>query len=113
MREKLTDLITVALARCCVLRARGETVDEAAVIADHLFTHGAVLLPCRVGDTVYRVAKQRGVWCVLPREVSFITYRLDHFYRVVWEVFTTTHGVLGKTVFLTQEEAEKALAERS
>lgn len=69
-----------------------------------------VELPCKVGDTVYRVKKRQGVWCILPREVTSITYRLDHLYRVVWEIFSTEIDVLGKTVFLNREEAENALA---
>lgn len=72
-----------------------------------------IVPPCKVGDTVYRVAKRRGVLCVLPREVVSITHRLDHLYRLVWEIFSTEYDRLGKTVFLTREEAEKALAERS
>ena len=31
-KETLTDLITTAIARCCVLRESGEKVDEAEVI---------------------------------------------------------------------------------
>jgi hypothetical protein len=69
-----------------------------------------VELPCKVGDTVYRVKRRRGGWNILPREVTSITYRLDHLYRVVWEIFSTETDILGKTVFLTEIEAEKALA---
>lgn len=64
-----------------------------------------VELPCIPGDTIYRVTKQRGQWVVLPREVVSITYRLDHFYRVVWEIFSTTTDVLGKSCFLTEKDA--------
>lgn len=73
-------------------------------------SENTVELPCKVGDTVYRVKKRRGVWCILPREVVSITYRLDHLYRVVWEIFSTETDTLGKTVFLTEAEAEQALA---
>lgn len=72
-------------------------------------SENTVELPCKVGDTVYRVKKRRGVWCILPREVVSLTYRLDHLYRPVWEIFTTETDTLGKDVFLTEEEAEKAL----
>jgi hypothetical protein len=86
-------------------------------IAKHLYNAGyrkqnenTVELPCKVGDTVYRVKRRRGGWNILPREVTSITYRLDHLYRVVWEIFSTETDILGKTVFLTEIEAEKALA---
>lgn len=73
-------------------------------------SENTVELPCRIGDTVYRLKKRRGVWCILPREVVSITYRLDHLYRVVWEIFSTETDTLGISVFLTEAEAEEALA---
>jgi hypothetical protein len=90
----------------------GLECDQYGKLADHLLANGVIVPPCKVGDTVYRVAKHRGVWEVLPREVVSITHRLDHLYRLVWEIFSTQEDRLGKTVFLTREEAEKALAER-
>lgn len=74
------------------------------------YSENTVELPCKVGDTVYRVKKRRGVWCILPREVVSITYRLDHLGRVVWEIFSTETDVLGKNVFLTEDEADQAIA---
>ena len=85
----------------------------AKVIIKHNYrkqSENTVELPCKIGDTVYRVKKRRGIWCVLPREVVSITYRLDHLHNVVWEIFSTETDVLGKTVFLTEEEAEKKVA---
>ena len=66
-------------------------------------------MPCKVGDTVYRVKKRNGVWCILPRVVISITFRLDYLNRVVWEIFSTETDVLGKSVFLTELEAEMFL----
>jgi hypothetical protein len=73
-------------------------------------SENTVELPCKVGDTVYRISKRRGVWCIFPREVVSLTYRLDHLHKVVWEIFTTETDILGKSVFLTEAEAEEALA---
>ena len=84
-----------------------------AVKADHLLANGVIVPPCKVGDTVYRISKRYGEWCVLPRMVSSMTYSLDHLYRVVWCIHTTADDYLGKTVFLTREEAEAALEERT
>ena len=110
-RERLVELLKETFEY-----TRGTCIDfdEAAEInADYLIANNVVVLPCKVGDTVYRVAKHRGVWEVLPREVVSITYRLDHLYRVVFEIFSTEYDRLGKTVFLTREEAENALKERN
>lgn len=110
-RERLVELLneaTYQIAKACIGNCEG-CGDK---IADYLIANNVVVLPCKVGDTVYRVAKHRGVWEVLPREVVSITYRLDHLYRVVFEIFSTEYDRLGKTVFLTREEAENALKER-
>ena len=112
MRDRLVELI----AKSGLVLVDGgihpdtHLVQEA--LADYLLAEGVIVPPCKVGDTVYRVARHKGVWQVLPREVVSITHRLDHLYRLVWEIFSTEYDRLGKTVFLTREEAEKAL-ERS
>lgn len=36
MRDELIYMVTIALARCCVMKERGEKVDEATIIADVL-----------------------------------------------------------------------------
>lgn len=68
-----------------------------------------ILPPCKVGDTVYRISKRYGEWCVLPRAVCSIRYSLDSRGNIAWYLFTTTEDRIGKTVFLTREEAERAL----
>jgi hypothetical protein len=114
MRDRLVELLNKAQNDWLRKEYDGETSKELAeYVADYLLSEGVIVPPCKVGDTVYRVARHKGVWQVLPREVVSITHRLDHLYRLVWEIFSTEYDRLGKTVFLTKEEAEKALAERS
>lgn len=77
-----------------------------------------VVLPCKVGDTVYRVGASICKW----REIDHCDEYCDGWqYRDCWE---GTRAVLeekfslcdlesiGKTVFLTREAAEAALKER-
>lgn len=103
-RERLIELINRVL-----------DCDKAGIVpewlADDLLANGVIVPPCKVGDTVYRISKRYGEWCVLPRMVSSMTYSLDHLYRVVWCIHTTADDYLGKTVFLTREEAKAALKE--
>lgn len=66
-------------------------------------------LPCKIGDKVYRFCGAKGSKYVDWRTVSSMTYRLDYKRDIVWEIFTTTTDVLGKTVFITKEEAEEKL----
>ena len=63
-------------------------------------------LPCAVGDTVYEVDK---VWGKITERIV-LKIRLDY-----WDIYVHTWSfvyplsLFGKTVFLTKEDAEKAL----
>ena len=59
-----------------------------------------VVLPCKVGDIVYKIMCQRDNFDDRPyRIITSVNFRLD------------MADDIGKTVFLTIEEAEKALME--
>ena len=59
-----------------------------------------VVLPCKVGDIVYKIMCQRDNFDDRPyRIITSVNFRLD------------MADDIGKTVFLTREEAEKALME--
>lgn len=90
--------------------------------ADALLANGVIVPPCKVGDAVYRVS-------FVHKTVEML--KVEGFLRNVasWKVHCTKFipkwlgnqkehiyiqfSAFGKTVFLTCEEAEKALAERS
>lgn len=82
---------------------------ETEYIVEGLLNKGFILPPCKVGDTVYRISKRYGEWCVLPRTVCSISYSLDSRGNIAWYLFTTIEDRIGETVFLTREEAEQAL----
>lgn len=79
-------------------------------LADYLLANGVIVPPCKVGQTVYciRYDKARKPF-VKPLGVLSVTM----YGKGGFTIFTTKEDTFGKTVFLTQEEAEKALAERS
>lgn len=60
-----------------------------------------VKLPCKVGDTVYQVDSER----IYESTVKRIIYDTDG--------IAFDERAIGKSVFLTREQAEKALEERS
>ena len=125
-RERLIDLIIESK------KTDPETGSFTDYLADYLIEHGIIVPPCKVGDTVYIKGK--------PVKISFlniqneITYcvqldceKLDCFScpfyedEVSWEgehdcgtygYMEFTESDIGKTVFLTREEAEQALKER-
>lgn len=69
-----------------------------------------LILPCKVGDTLYRVF----YGTIFEHEVHSMKYFAI---QGKWDIDTvpflpSVESGLGKTIFLTREEAEKALAER-
>ena len=80
----------------------------AGYFADYLLANGVIVLPCKVGDDIYRVGKgeiwewQIAMAYIHPDETVYVDDSENEF----------TEKDIGKTVFLTKEEAEKALKER-
>lgn len=87
---------------------------KAERLADYLLSNGVIVPPCKVGDTVwFNTYEKNATVCV-----GIKPHTVDCIYVVLvcgekkliptniydWEI--------GKTVFLTKEEAEKALKER-
>lgn len=77
-------------------------------------------LPCAVGDTVWWLTTanwEQTKWKIVEVKVSMLQQKADKSWKIrlthMSSVFDITTDELGKTVFLTKEEAEKALAERS
>ena len=91
---------------------------EKNLIADYLIENGVVPLPCKVGQTVYTNMSMQG-WYMRKNKrpykakVVFIGVNgVDNFMNVVFEndnMLQFNFSQIGKTVFLTKEEAERAL----
>lgn len=81
-----------------------------------------VHLPCEVGDTVYYFdgawyLKNKSRWKITPIKVTEFSIKIgrnDKLYPLSIIANGTRYPLtsIGKTVFLTREKAEKALAER-
>ena len=97
-RDKLIELIINAK------REDPETGSFTEFLADHLIANGVILSPVDIGKTVYKVSLTGKIV-----SLNVVNYDCD--------VITSPYDLIsfnsfGKTVFLTREEAEKAL-ERS
>ena len=111
MRERLIELIQDSVRGC----AR----NWAEIIADYLLANGVIVPPCKVGDTVYEMQPTRKR--TQEYEVTTAKYN-GHYWWFTWVVkdrngiYGNVEGfsnyLLGKTVFLTKEDAENALKER-
>ena len=134
-REKLIELLMqgdIAAAKqgvfnCCMCRREAET------IADYLLENGVIVPPVKMGDIVYIDDSPHNVVHITIEEdgISYCAkYDCDEyecckecpfakeisFGEVIMcegnEYHEFTASDIGKTVFLTREEAEKALEER-
>ncbi len=90
---------------------------EAEDIADHLLANGVIIPPCYIGQTVYQLyRKYNGDSIVRQGKVSAIQQKADKSWKIRITmnsyVFEITPDKIGERIFLTKEEAEKALAER-
>lgn len=73
-----------------------------------------VVLPCKVGDRLYEVTGRKTISVYKVRAISVDLFGLfiewDIVEGFVWQSLSgVSAGEIGKTVFLTREEAEKAL----
>lgn len=73
-----------------------------------------VVLPCKVGDRLYEVTGRKTISVYKVRAISVGLFGLfiewDIVEGFVWQSLSgVSAGEIGKTVFLTREEAEKAL----
>ena len=84
-------------------------------VADHLLANGIIVPPCKVGDMVYTIAGQKkypkewkvvGLWisadCCNIHTVCYVNGKFE-------ASSSFDENWIGKTVFLTKEEAEQAL----
>ena len=90
----------------------------AKIIADKLLANGVIVPPCKVGDVVYEIIpKCSAPWNYCPYNGGYGTSRCDKnpckAYIKESKFALSDLENVSKTVFLSREEAEKALAERS
>lgn len=104
-RDRLIGLIHSAVGGC--------TRYWAEDIADCLIGNGVIVPPCKVGDAVYQVTRN----FISEFRVRFIEIatcgnlflHTDLISGIVYTGEVFSESDIGKTVFLTREEAEKVL----
>ena len=114
-RERLIELLMqgdIAASKqgvfnCCMCKR------EAEILADHLLENGVIVPPVQVGATVYCTDSYRHL--IKPLEIFGFdcTKRICKYYCSSGDYTPAwfNPAEIGKTVFLTREEAEKALKE--
>lgn len=102
-RKKLIALLDDGCYKACSDKS-GKKVNE--VLADYLLANGVTVFPCKVGDTVYSIWEdEEGVLQIDEAEIVDVS---------IHKIWVNGGGFdvdcLGKSDFLSREEAEKALA---
>ena len=111
MRDRLIELLKKADEYASGVCTDYNEAQE--VCADYLLAEGVIIPPCKVGDIVYTINRRH------PKKwkVHFIGYNSQGEFKmhIATEKFTEMLEVwdyaIGKTVFLTPEEANKKLKE--
>jgi hypothetical protein len=113
MREKLIELIEETEDKYikCIRNSVEPRIDFGEFFADRLIENGIIAPPCKVGDTVYIISDYTNE--ILSRLIIGIIIKKDGYGFIFDTQSSWSDTDIGKTVFLTREEAEKALAERS
>lgn len=102
---------------------------QAEYTADHLLRSGVIVPPCKVGDTVYEIEKEclgcihytdggYSDFCECTLDDNKLMFEADFDKECIHKIIKTKFAYwmidkIGKTVFLSREDAEKALKERS
>ena len=97
-REQL-DFITADIDEAIDMSGGTKISCSMEYLADYLLANGVIVLPCKVGDTVYQIDAER----VFKSKIKAFVYDTEN--------FAFDERAIGKSVFLTREEAEKALKE--
>lgn len=91
-------------------------------LAEHLIANGVIVLPCKIGDSLYLVDLEYGVCKCIVNDIQILSdnepvftlyYYSQNGYEpaeLEWDV-DVEMDCFGKTVFLTKEEAETRLRE--
>lgn len=104
MRDRLVELLKGAETKVTeIVSPPLELGEWLGIYADYLLANGVIVLPCKVGQTVYKVCKRKydvdgyGMQWVEDWGILNLPFRVDMIDQI------------GKTVFLTKEEAEAKL----
>lgn len=122
MRDRLIELIDgfgddIAFCDICDRPEEDCEACKNEQLAEYLIENGAIIPPCKVGDTLYDISEFVN-GCSYPEiyeyTCEYITIFKDKDGETVFEIDAINFHFndFGKTVFLTREDAEKALRER-
>lgn len=111
MKEKLTELIKKAEKEFSF--SNRPVLDIEEFIADYLLANGVIVPPCKAGDTVWFLARSLHTKIEKVKSGKVVRMAITENGIDLFVDNWTAKLPYGKRAFLTKEEAEQALAERS
>lgn len=125
VREKLVELIRDSERKIVLVDLMSPEQQKEAIysqFADFLIAEGVFVLPCNIGDTVYRIDKGNyySDWQPFIQEltVTEISRKKEKYgdkdlgFAIIANGIRYKFSSIGKSVFLTLPDAEKALEEK-
>ncbi len=100
MRDRLIELSKKAHSEWLNDRKTDKGIGE--YVADYLLENGVVVIPCKIGDTVYQTDGIR----IYELEIFDISLRNNKPYYET-ESIDFDSDAIGKSIFFTREDAEK------
>lgn len=125
MKNKLFKLIVEADRKCDITEECQDCVGHgylndciSYLIADHLIASGVTIPICKIGDKMYEVLEDEEEGAFIEEltvtEVGSKVVFYSGYYPPQDDIHSyVSISEIGKTVFLTREEAEQAIAKRS
>lgn len=124
MRDRLIELIAKSNLVLVDGGIHPDTHQAQEALADYLIANCVIVPPCKVGDTVYVLTTDSPTG-IEQTKISQVVVRVKGNCKMSYTIlapcvyddwgkakWSFCDNDFGKTVFLTKEEAEKALAER-
>lgn len=114
-RDRLIELMLNAPQIPCIKggQATGKRYQTFQNIADYLLANGVIVPPCPIGAKIYMLVTRKTTSFEFPNGKM---QRIENQHTFIKETYLTKSNffkvldAFGKTVFLTKEETEKALA---
>ncbi len=101
MRDRLIELIRGARKN---MKSANSDLHREHLFADYFLENGVMCLPVKVGDKIYQTDFVR-IYESTINEITFTTQKMI----CVTENVVFDETAIGKSIFLTKEEAEQAL----
>ena len=109
MKERLVELMTGAVDEV------KQTCGGVNTVADYLLENGVIVPPCKIGETLYDAreffykADAPDLYEMKSDDICVEKDSKSGEYRFIYDDAYVSYDEIGKTVFLTKEEAEQAL----